>query len=146
MFDPSQEKGSETLTHPGARNHLSFGRAQLAAFCSSSRDASTSSLCVFTSTLVHTLRTTPLGSIRNVCRADSFATPRFITESYFAETSLFVSASSLKVRLSFAQNSWFDFSSCMLTPRITAFFASYLARSRWKLCASIVQPVVMSFG
>src|SRR5882762_451681 len=107
-----------------------YWQTQLTGFCSSSNEASTPSLCVFTSTVVHTFRTTPFGSSRYVCRAESFATPRFITESYFSDTSVFVSASSLKVRLSFAQNSWCDFSSCMLTPRITAFFASYLARSR----------------
>ena len=33
-----------------------------------------------------------------------------------------------------------------LTPRITAFAWSYLARSRWKLWASMVQPCVMSLG
>ena len=32
------------------------------------------------------------------------------------------------------------------TPRTTAFSASYFGRSRWKLWASMVQPVVMSLG
>src|SRR5881409_99371 len=33
-----------------------------------------------------------------------------------------------------------------LTPRITAPISSYLARSRWKLCASSVHPLVKSLG
>ena len=68
--------------------------------------------------------------------------------SYVAsrETDLSVSASSLNVRPCFAQNSWWLPVESTLTPTITARFCSYLARSRWKLCASMVQPGVPSLG
>src|ERR1700730_6428183 len=115
-------------------------------FCASSMAARTSSLCFLTSTSPQPFFTFPLGSIRKVCRAESLATPKFITEPYFSDTSFLVFANSLNVRLSLLQTSWWLFSSCTLTPRTTAFFAWYFARSRSKLCASIVQPVVMSLG
>src|SRR5208283_363801 len=76
-----------------------------AYFCNSSSAASTWSLCAFTSTSFHTLRTIPSGPIKNVCLAESFVTPRFMIESYFSETSFLLSDSNLKIRPSFAQNS-----------------------------------------
>src|SRR6266571_4270332 len=56
------------------------------------------------------------------------------------------SASSLKLSPSFVQNSLCDWAVSTLTPRTTAPDCSYFARSRWKFLASMVQPLVKSFG
>src|SRR5438094_227841 len=56
------------------------------------------------------------------------------------------SASNLKLSPSFAQKSLCDCAVSTLTPRTTALACSYFARSRWKFFASIVQPLVKSFG
>src|SRR5271163_4507977 len=74
--------------------------------CSSASAASTSSLCLSGLTSSQTFSTFPCGSIRKVCRDESLATPIFMTESYCVETSLFVSASNLKLRPSLVQNFW----------------------------------------
>ena len=65
-----------------------------------------------------------------ILRGESFAIPRLRIESYDFETSLWVSASSLKFSPSLAQNCLCEFSSCTLTPRITALRFWYSDRSR----------------
>src|ERR1019366_912754 len=105
--------------------------------------ARTSSLCLAGITPVQTLAPFPAGSIRKVLRD---ATPCEPSEPYWSTIFLSVSESSLNVRLSLVQNSlWLSVEST-LTPRITACCCSYFGRSRWKLCASMVHPGVMSFG
>ncbi len=96
--------------------------------------------------MTQTLATLPFGSTRNVLRA-AIVSPRISwVEPYCATTFFCVSDNSLKVRLCSAQNSlWLSVEST-LTPKITVFFLSYCARSLWKLCASMVQPGVLSFG
>src|SRR5262249_13182291 len=100
------------------------------AFCDASSASRTSRLCVPTFTVVQTLQMSPCGSIKNVCRDDSFVITRLTTEPYFFETSPFVSASNRKLSPSFVQKAWCVFSSCVLTPRIAALRLSYSVRSR----------------
>src|ERR1017187_1484484 len=88
--------------------------------------ASTSSLCLAGLTAVQTLATLPAGSIRKVLRD---ATPRVLSDPYWSTIFLSVSESSLKVRLSLAQNSlWLSVEST-LTPTMTACFCWYFGRS-----------------
>src|SRR6266853_5030430 len=64
-----------------------------------------------------------------------------MTDPYSVETFASGSASNLKFSPSFAQKSLCDCAVSTLTPRITAPAPSYFAKSRWKLCASMVQPL-----
>jgi len=84
-------------------------------------------------------RSSTLSARRRLDRPDTYAAPKASrlpdsSPSHTFRTLLYLCPPAvLKVRLSFAQNSWCDFSSCMLTPRITAFFASNLARVPLKI-------------
>jgi hypothetical protein len=85
------------------------------------------------------------GSIRNVLRA-ARQSSRVISDPYFVVTARSASDRSLKSSPSFVQKPLWESTVSRLTPRTTACRSSYLARSRWKLCASTVQPEVKSFG
>jgi len=86
------------------------------------------------------------GIIRKVLRAARVIPLYSMIEPYFCVTAWLGSASSLKFKPSLVQKLLWEVTSSTLTPRITAFFCVYLSRSRWKLCASTVQPEVKVFG
>src|SRR5580693_498946 len=120
--------------NPSVRNSVPFSHSfsyfDAEPCCSSLRAASTSWLCLAVSTLIYSFTMTPSGFSRKVCRADSFLMPRFMIEPYSSETLCSVSASSLKLRPSLVQNFWWESAESTLTPRMTAFFCSYCAKSR----------------
>jgi hypothetical protein len=81
-----------------------------------------------------------------VLRADNLVPLYTITEPYAADVVASGSESSLKFTPSLAQKLLCDSAASTLTPKITAFVCEYFARSRWKSCASRVQPEVKSLG
>src|SRR5215469_635990 len=157
---PNRRKPRSKLLPRLRRQEISFGRkggparkppqchCRESAYlcCASPSAASTSSECTCGFTFVHTFTIFPSGSIRKVLRIAIVMSPKCPSDPYSSTTLCSVSESRWNVRLSFAQNClWLSVEST-LTPRITAPAALYLSRSRWKLCASIVQPGVMSLG
>src|SRR5271165_1124341 len=108
--------------------------------------ANTSDAAVAGSTFTHTLATLPLGSIRKVLRLAMTMPAKPPSDPYSLTTLWSVSESRWNVSPSLVQNCLWLSAESTLTPRITAFLASNWLSAFWKLCASMVQPGVMSLG
>src|ERR1700744_3119696 len=93
----------------------------------------------------------PSGEMRKVSRIAMVIGPacvvKFLTGTPYSSTTLCSgSASILKEKPSLVHQVLWLSTVSSETPRTTAFEASYLGRSRWKLWASMEQPEVWSLG